>query len=100
MRIKSEEAYLELSNIQETIDSFATEYKNPSCKKFTNNSGGAQTKASLILKFIELYFNDNILIKSLPNKDITVEHMLPRKLDYQKYSKEMDFDNEKDYMDH
>lgn len=99
---KSEEAYLELlSNIQETIDSFANELqKILPAKNLANNSGGAQTKASLILKFIELYFNDNILIKSLPNKDITVEHMLPRKLDYQKYSKEMDFDNEKDYMDH
>lgn len=51
-------------------------------KDFTSSTGGAQTKAFSLLKFIELYFNNNPNIKSPEHgKKITVEHILSREID-------------------
>ena len=50
-------------------------------KDFANARGTAQKKAVDMLKFIELYFNNNTSIKSVPRgKRISVEHILSRSL--------------------
>lgn len=50
-------------------------------KDFSNTRGNPQKKAGDMLKFIELYFNNNTSIKSVPRgKRITVEHILSRSL--------------------
>ncbi|MDU6652674.1 MAG: DUF262 domain-containing HNH endonuclease family protein [Streptococcus vestibularis] len=53
-------------------------------KSFANPSGNANQKASLLLKFIELYFNDNVIILAPPKK-IELEHIMPRSADAQRY---------------
>ncbi|RLJ91206.1 uncharacterized protein with ParB-like and HNH nuclease domain [Planococcus citreus] len=52
-----------------------------STRKFENNKGDYNKKGIDLLKFIELYGQGNILIKSpAPNKRLTLEHILPRTL--------------------
>lgn len=50
-------------------------------RNFSNAQGSAQKKAIDMLKFIELYFNNNTSIITVPRgKKITVEHILSRSL--------------------
>ena len=53
-------------------------------RSFASPSGNANQKASLLLKFIELYFNDNVIILGPPKK-IELEHIMPRSADAQRY---------------
>lgn len=53
-------------------------------RSFASRSGNANQKASLLLKFIELYFNDNVIILGPPKK-IELEHIMPRSADAQRY---------------
>ena len=53
-------------------------------RSFTSRSGNANQKASLLLRFIELYFNDNVIILGPPKK-IELEHIMPRSADAQRY---------------
>ena len=55
---------------------------NISSRNFVGNNGEVHSKALKLLKFIELYFNQNTKIQSVPKgKKITVEHILSRNLD-------------------
>lgn len=55
---------------------------NLSARNFVGKNGEVHSKALMILKFIELYFNQNTKVKSVPKgKKITVEHILSRNLD-------------------
>lgn len=57
-------------------------------KNFSNTQGNAQKKAIDMLKFIELYFNNNTSIVTVPQgKKISVEHILSRslKIDIKEY---------------
>lgn len=53
-------------------------------RSFASPAGNANQKASLLLKFIELYFNDNVIILASPKK-IELEHIMPRSADAQRY---------------
>lgn len=53
-------------------------------KSFASAAGNANQKASLLLRFIELYFNDNVIILAPPRK-IELEHIMPRTADAQLY---------------
>ena len=53
-------------------------------KSFASAAGNANQKASLLLRFIELYFNDNVIIVAPPRK-IELEHIMPRVADAQRY---------------
>lgn len=48
-------------------------------KSFANAQGNVQKKASDLIKFIELYFNSNTSIISIPRgKKISIEHIMPQ----------------------
>lgn len=54
-------------------------------RNFVGKNGDVHGKALLILEFVELYFNQNTKIITVPKgKKITVEHILSRKLDLSK----------------
>ena len=53
-------------------------------KSFASATGNANQKASLLLRFIELYFNDNVIILAPPRK-IELEHIMPRNANAQRY---------------
>lgn len=55
---------------------------NITTRNFVGKNEEVHSKALMILKFIELYFNQNTKIQSVPKgKKITVEHILSRHLD-------------------
>ncbi len=55
---------------------------NLSTRNFVGKNGEVHSKALMMLKFIELYFNQNTKVQSVPKKKkITVEHILSRNLD-------------------
>lgn len=55
---------------------------NISTRNFVGKNGEVHSKALMLLKFIELYFNQNTKVQSVPKgKKITVEHILSRNLD-------------------
>lgn len=55
---------------------------NLSARNFIGRNGEVHSKALMILKFIEIYFNQNTKVQSVPKgKRITVEHILSRNLD-------------------
>lgn len=64
-------------------------------KSFASAAGNANQKASLLLRFIELYFNDNVIILAPPRK-IELEHIMPRAADAQRYQ----FASDKDKADY
>lgn len=69
-------------------------------KDFTSSNGGAQTKAFSLLKFIELYFNNNSsIILPEPGKKITIEHILSREID-KAVLPASGFTGEADFKDH
>ena len=68
-------------------------------KDFANARGTAQKKAIDMLKFIELYFNNNTSIITVPRgKKISVEHILSRslKIDLKEYG----FENDEEHIDY
>lgn len=51
-------------------------------RNFVGNNGDVNSKALMMLKFIELYFNRNTKIITVPKgRKVTVEHILSRNLD-------------------
>ena len=71
-------------------------------RNFVSQNGKLHSKALLILKYIELYFNENVYIKSAPKgKGITAEHILSQNLDMQNVTLEdLGFSSEKDRKNH
>ncbi len=70
-------------------------------RNFAGKNGEVHSKALMILKFLEIYFNQNTKVLSVPkNKKITVEHILSRNIDmsHLKYS-DLGFNNEEDKKD-
>lgn len=70
-------------------------------RNFAGKNGEVHSKALMILKFLEIYFNQNTKVLSVPkNKRITVEHILSRNIDMsnRKYS-DLGFNNEEDKKD-
>lgn len=68
-------------------------------KDFANARGSAQKKAVDMLRFIELYFNNNTSIVTVPRgKKISVEHILSRSLNIN--LKEYGFENEDEHQDY
>lgn len=68
-------------------------------KDFSNSRGKTERKATDMLKFIELYFNNNTSIVTVPRgKRITVEHILSRslKIDHEEYG----FQNDEEHRDY
>lgn len=62
---------------------------NLSKRVFVRNDGELNSKALMILKFVELYFNNNSLV-IIPErgKTLTAEHIMSKDLDMTKYSNE------------
>ena len=55
---------------------------NLAARNFVGKNGDVHSKALMMLKFVELYFNQNTKVLSVPKgKKITVEHILSRNLD-------------------
>lgn len=55
---------------------------NLSTRNFVGKNGDVHSKAMCMLKFIEMYFNQNTKVQSVPKgKRITVEHILSRNID-------------------
>lgn len=72
-----------LNSIESEIKLKADEIKTSlAFKKFVGSNGQLHSKAMMILKFIELYFNQNTKIMSPPPKrKITVEHIMAQNID-------------------
>lgn len=71
-------------------------------RDFSNARGNVQKKAIDMLKFIELYFNNNTSIIAVPRgKKISVEHILSRSLqiDYEEYGFE-NSEEHREYLNH
>src|SRR5699024_4143047 len=92
-----------VNQLNKLIDDRCREIENiiPT-KNFSNASGKVQRKAKDMLKFIELYFNNNTSIITVPRgKKISVEHILSRSL--QINTKEYGFENDnehREYLNH
>ncbi len=80
-------AYKELAaRIESEIEKYTDQVKSlmPS-KNHVSTSGNANTKAGVILKFIEVYFNENkgdVILRGSNRRKASVEHILSQKLDY------------------
>ncbi|WP_022763317.1 DUF262 domain-containing protein [Butyrivibrio sp. AD3002] len=72
-----------ISSIESHINELTPIMKaNISTRNFVGKNGEVHSKALMLLKFIELYFNQNTKVQSVPKgKKITVEHILSRNLD-------------------
>ncbi len=56
-------------------------------KNFVAKNGSYNSKALLVLEFIELYFNKNNIVMNIPKgKKLTAEHILSKKIDMTKYN--------------
>jgi len=70
-------------------------------KKLENANGRLSTKASVILKFIELYFHGNGAVIVPANKQkITVEHILSKEVVYDVDFRDAGFDTMEDFDNH
>jgi len=80
----SDEAFKKMiKSFEENTETYAENAKSILTERnHVGKNGGVNTKAATILKFIEIYFNDNQVVKNIPSgKKITVEHILSRSLD-------------------
>ncbi|WP_307865227.1 HNH endonuclease family protein [Bacillus sp. WL1] len=70
-------------------------------KKLENANGALSNKASVILKFIELYFHNNSAVVTIPKKQrITVEHILSKEVSFDKDISDAGFLSVEDFNNH
>lgn len=96
---KGEEAFSELVNkLELTIEEKATESRHSLViRKFENSNGRPLNKALDLLKFIELYFHNNPLVRSVPKgKKLSLEHILSKEIQVGNYS-ELGFSSEEEF---
>lgn len=92
-----------LSVLSQSIETHANEVRTSlAAKNLVGESGNANTKAATILKFIELFYNENVDV--INKKKITVEHILSKQINLGMYNisynelgfqDKIDFDNNK-----
>lgn len=82
---KDEEAAFKnlIDELENNIKTLAPIMKaNLTSRNFVGKNGEVHSKALMMLKFVELYFNQNTKVLTVPKgKKITVEHILSRNLD-------------------
>ncbi len=87
-KVDADLAYKELAErIEHEIEKYSDQVKSlmPS-KNHVSTSGNVNTKAGVILKFIEVYFNENkadVILQISNRKKASVEHILSQKLDFE-----------------
>ncbi|PEX91122.1 hypothetical protein CN450_10620 [Bacillus cereus] len=70
-------------------------------KQLENANGALSNKASVILRFIELYFHNNSTVVMTPKKQrITVEHILSREVNFDKDISDAGFLSVEDFKNH
>lgn len=92
-----------IQELEDRIDEYAKQaYVLLQTKNFKGNNDMANTKVLALLRFIELYFNKNVLVKSVPKgKRITVEHIQSRNLDMTKVDlKQLGYSDEKERQEY
>lgn len=94
-----QKADIVIEKINDLIKDFAPRIKPAlSTRSFTSSNGSLQTKATDLLKVIELYVNQNTVIINPPRgKRITAEHILSQKLSINLEMYDFSDQKEKDY---
>ncbi len=103
--MKSKGEDLAFSNLILEIEKYTKEVSSTiqatlTARNFIGKNGEVHSKALTLLKFIELYFNGNTKICSVPKgKKITVEHILSRNIS-EVSNEELGFEDDKERRDY